>query len=247
MSDPDASEQKRSVIDLNADLGEGFPNDRQLLARITSASVCCGAHAGDPAAIQATLGAAKELGVRVGAHPGFPDRAGFGRREQVATEVEVERLILVQVNTLRKFADCAVVPVRFLKPHGALYNQAQRQLEIARGVVRAAARLRLPLLGQPRTLLATMATEAGIRYVAEGFPDRRYRPDGSLVPRSEPDALIHDPVEMADHVRHLIADGVETLCIHGDDPSAVANADRVRRVLASLGIAVEGFLNRGEG
>lgn len=245
MNGPDASERSRSSVDLNADLGEGFSNDRRLLGRITSASVCCGAHAGDPAAIQATLDAAKELGVVVGAHPGFPDRAGFGRREQAATAAEVEQLIVEQVSMLNALAVRSGPSVRFLKPHGALYNQAQRQPEIARGVVSAAVRLGLPLLGQPRTLLAAMAAEAGIRYVAEGFPDRRYRPDGSLAPRSEPDALIHDPDEMAGNVSRLLADGVETLCIHGDDPAAVANADRVRRVLASLGIAIEGFLNRG--
>jgi UPF0271 protein len=244
MNNPDTSEQTRSSVDLNADLGEGFPNDRLLLRRITSASVSCGAHAGDPASILTTLEAANELKVIVGAHPGFPDRAGFGRREQAVTASEVERLIVEQAETLRSLASRSGVAIRFLKPHGALYNQAQRQPEIARGVVRAAAHLRLPLLGQPRTLLATMATDAGVRYMAEGFPDRRYRPDGSLVPRSEPDALIHDPGEMAGQVQHLLADGVETLCIHGDDPAAVANADRVNLVLESLGIAIEGFLNR---
>lgn len=244
MNVPDASERNGPVIDLNADLGEGFPNDRLLLARVSSASVCCGAHAGDPATIRATLNASKEVGVIVGAHPGFPDRAGFGRREQVASSAEVERLIVDQVEAFNELAARVGIPIRFLKPHGALYNQAQWQTEIARGVVRAAARLRLPLLGQPRTLLATMATEAGIHYVAEGFPDRRYRADGSLVPRSAPDALIHDRNEMVDHVQRLIADGVETLCIHGDDPAAVTNADRVRLILESSGIAIEGFLSR---
>jgi UPF0271 protein len=247
MIGPDELNRKESRIDLNADLGEGYPHDRGLLARITSASVCCGAHAGDPAAILTTLDAAKELGVIVGAHPGFPDRAGFGRREQQASASEVQTLIVEQVEALCELAAGVGVPVRFLKPHGALYNQAQRQAEIARGVASAAVRLGLALLGQPRTLLATMAAEAGIHYIAEGFPDRRYRADGSLVSRSEPDALIHDPGEMTDHVQRLIEDGVETLCIHGDDPAAIPNVDRVRQILGSLGIAIEGFLNRDEG
>src|SRR6185437_14371502 len=116
MNDPEMPTVRRPSIDLNADLGEGFPNDRALLEKITSASVCCGAHAGDPAAILATLEAANELGVIVGAHPGFPDRAGFGRREQKAMAAEVERLILEQVESLSDLADRVGVSIRFLKP-----------------------------------------------------------------------------------------------------------------------------------
>lgn len=236
MTRSDPPRTGRPAIDLNADLGEGFPNDRLLLERITSANVCCGAHAGDPDAIAATLTAARDLGVIVGAHPGFPDREHFGRRERGADAAEIERLIVDQVEALRLAAENVRVSIRFLKPHGALYNQAQTQPEIARGVVQGALRLRLPLLGLPCTILAATAAERGLRYVAEGFPDRRYRPDGSLAPRSEPGALIHDPDETVDQVRRLIAAGVETLCIHGDDPAAVATADRVVQALDALGI-----------
>jgi UPF0271 protein len=241
-SEPSGGAATRS-IDLNADLGESCPNDRALLHRVTSASVSCGAHAGDPDSIRATLLAAGEIGVVVGAHPGFPDREGFGRREHSIGADKLERLILDQVATLRRLAEECGVPVRFLKPHGALYKQAQRQEEVARGVVNAASRLGLPLLGQPGTLLEALARERRLRFVAEGFPDRRYRDDGSLVPRSEPGAVISDLGEIEAQVVRLVAEGrVATLCIHGDEPEAVANADRVRLILDRNGIEARSFL-----
>ncbi|AMV40102.1 5-oxoprolinase subunit PxpA [Planctomyces sp. SH-PL62] len=231
-------------LDVNADLGEGSPNDESLLDRVASASVCCGAHAGDPDTIRRTLAAALARGVVVGAHPGYPDREGFGRRERDLDAAEVDRLIRGQVADLRRLADEVGVAVRFLKPHGALYNQAQRGGESARGVVAAAVGLGLPLLGRPATPLESLARGAGLDFIAEGFPDRRYRPDGSLAPRDEPGAVLHDPAELAANVRALVAGGVvRTLCVHGDEPAAVANADRVRGILAGLGIAVRPFLD----
>jgi UPF0271 protein len=225
-------------------LGEGFPNDRALLDRVTSASVCCGAHAGDAATIGETLRLAADAGVIVGAHPGFADRLGFGRRLQSATTEEVERLILDQFADLKHLADGAGVQIRFVKPHGALYNQAQNGDEIARGVVAAVCELGLPLLGQPGTLLETLAREKGVRYFAEGFPDRRYRPDGSLVPRSEPGAVITDRDELEANLVRLLSQGrVATLCIHGDEPEAVSNADRIRGVLARHSIAIRNFID----
>jgi 5-oxoprolinase (ATP-hydrolysing) subunit A len=226
-------------IDLNADLGEGCPNDRPLLGLVTSASISCGAHAGSPDVIRQTLREARDRGVVVGAHPGYPDREHFGRREQEMTSEAVCRLILEQVETLAALAAEVDVPVRFLKPHGALYNQAQRQVAIARGVVAAAIELGIPLLGQPGTFLKELASAQGVRYVPEGFPDRRYRDDGSLVPRGEPDAVLHDPDELEAQLVRLIAEGlVETLCIHGDDPRAVANAELVHRILERHGISI---------
>ena len=143
----------------------------------------------------------------------------FGRREQTMSTDAVTALIVEQVAFLVEMAADAGVPIRFLKPHGALYNQAQHQNEIARGVVDAAAELSLPLLGQPGTALERLASGRGVRYIAEGFPDRRYRDDGSLVPRSEPDAILHNPAEMEQQLLHLVEGGrVATLCIHGDDP-----------------------------
>jgi len=231
-------------VDVNADLGEGFPNDLMLLERVASASVNCGAHAGDPASIRRTLAAARDRGVVVGAHPGHPDREGFGRRERDLSAAEVERLVVGQVGDLRRIADDLGVAIRFLKPHGALYNQAQRGGEAARGVVAAAVALGLPLLGQPATPLERSARAAGLAYIPEGFPDRRYRTDGSLTPRSEPGAVLHDPEELAENVRALASGGrVRTLCLHGDEPDAVANADRLLALLRELGVAVRPFLD----
>jgi 5-oxoprolinase (ATP-hydrolysing) subunit A len=230
------------TIDLNADLGEGFPNDQALLARVTSASISCGAHAGDRGTILETLREAKARGVQVGAHPGYPDREGFGRREQSMSAEAVERLILAQFDELAALADEVGLTLRYVKPHGALYNQAQRQVVIAEGVIGAVARLGLPVLGQPGSVVEDQARAADVRFVAEGFPDRRYRPDGRLVARSEPDAVLSDLAEVEAQVVRLVEQGViRTLCIHGDDPSAVANADTIRAALERHGIGTKRF------
>jgi len=232
------------AIDLNADLGEGCPNDHELLQRVSSASICCGAYAGDPAAIRRTLRSAADRAVVIGAHPGFVDPRGFGRREQVVTAGFVEVLILAQVEMLRSWACEVGLPVRFLKPHGALYNQAQTQEPVALGVLRAARHLDLPLLGQPGTLLERLAREEGVSYIPEGFPDRRYRARDALVPRTEAGAVLHDPGEIESQVIRLIEEEwVATLCVHGDEPEAVANADLIRRILGGHGIAIRSFLN----
>ncbi len=231
------------AVDLNADLGEGCPNDRALLELVTSASIGCGAHAGSPDGIRQTLRDARDCGVVVGAHPGYPDREQFGRRERELGAEAVQSLVLEQFSTLSELAAESGVPVRFLKPHGALYNQAQRQSEIARGVLASAVKLGVPLLGQPDTLLERLASAEGVRYIAEGFPDRRYRDDGSLLPRSQPGAILLDPVEIEAQLLRLVAAGrIATLCIHGDDPRAVANAERVRRVLERHGITIRSFV-----
>jgi UPF0271 protein len=232
-------------IDLNADLGEGCPWDELLLDRVSSASVSCGAHAGDPGAIRATLRAAWERGVVVGAHPGYSDRASFGRREQALDTADIVRLILEQCQALSHWAAPLGVAIRFLKPHGALYNQAQRDPPIAAGVVEAAQRLgHLPLLGLPGSCVETAAREAGIRFIAEGFADRRYTAEGRLVPRSESGAMLEDPGEVAAHVRALVAQGVATTCIHGDSPNAVALADVVCRAAREAGVSIAPFLAR---
>ena len=197
---------------------------------MTSASICCTAHAGSPEVVRRTLHEAAARGVVIGAHPGYPDREGFGRRERDMTHEEVRELILDQLGVMNTLAAEAGLTVRFLKPHGALYNQAQRQPEIALGVIAALeGMIAVPLVGQPETLLERLATSRSLRYVPEGFPDRRYRDDGSLVPRSEPDAVLEDPVEIGAQALRLVKEGrVATLCIHGDDPRAVANAELVR-------------------
>ncbi|QEH32776.1 LamB/YcsF family protein [Aquisphaera giovannonii] len=239
---PRGDDPAPASIDLNADLGEGCPNDRALLRLVSSASISCGAHAGDEATIRETLHAAREARTVIGAHPGFADREGFGRREREATAGEVEALIVEQTEFLWELAREQGLDLRFLKPHGALYNQAQRDHEVARGVVAAAVRLGLPLLGQPGTRLAEIARERGVAYIPEGFPDRGYRDDGSLAPRGEPGAILDDPAEIAIQAVRLAASGrVRTLCIHGDEPGAVANAEVVRESLERAGIEIRGI------
>jgi UPF0271 protein len=229
-------------IDLNADLGEGFANDRQLLELVTSASICCGAHAGSREAIRQTLRDAAECGVVVGAHPGYRDREGFGRVDQQLTQPEVVDLIGFQLAELMNLAHEFHVDVAYIKPHGALYNQAQRQIAVAVPVVRAAEIFRLPLFGQPGSVLESEARKRRLMFIPEGFPDRRYCAGGSLVPRSEPGAVLHAPEEVEAQVLALVEEGrVSTLCIHGDDPRAIANAQLVRAVLNKHGITVRSF------
>ncbi len=229
-------------IDLNADLGEGFPNDRALLELVTSASICCGAYAGNSDVIRQTLRDAASRGVVVGAHPGYADRDGFGRRDQNLKRKQVVDLIRSQLDSLIDVAEELELSIVFLKPHGALYNQAQRELDVALAVVFAAEIFHLPLLGQPASVLESTAREHRVPFIAEGFPDRRYRPDGSLVPRSEQDAILVDPGEIEAQVVRLGSEGkVATLCIHGDDPRAVANAKLVRSILDKHGIAIRPF------
>jgi UPF0271 protein len=229
------------AIDLNADLGEGFPNDDVLLGLVTSASIACGGHAGDSATMLRTLWRARELGVRPGAHPGFDDRESFGRRERSVTATDVEHLIRSQVELLRSQAHELGMDLDFVKPHGALYNQAQRDPDVAQGVIRAMIGLKLILLGQPGSVLEGLSEKAGVRYITEGFPDRRYRPDGRLVPRTEPNAIMTDPGEMASHIESLVNQGLQTLCIHGDDPHAVRNAQAVRTALERRGVLIRSF------
>jgi UPF0271 protein len=233
-------------IDLNADLGEGCPWDEALLDRVSSASICCGEHAGDEETSLATIRAAIARSVVVGAHPGYPDRENFGRSERTISREEVASLVALQLVRFDTLSDyfCGQY-MRHVKPHGALYNQAQRDPEIARGIVEAMHRLptlRLALLGLPGSEAEAVARASGIRFVAEGFADRGYRDDGSLIPRGEPGALLTDPSEIADQVERLVRSGrVETLCIHGDSPGAVALIDIVRSTLDRLGVAVRPF------
>ena len=197
-----------------------------------------------PLAIRQTLRDAASRGVLIGAHPGYPDRDGFGRREQQLSTREVIELIRSQVATLISLAAEEGASVCYLKPHGALYNQAQREPDVARAVVEAAAALGWPLLGQPGTVLENTAQIKRVAYIAEGFPDRRYRSDGSLIPRSDPAAVLQDPHEIAQQVVALASEGrVASLCIHGDEPCALANAKLVRQVLTQQGIMVRSFGN----
>src|SRR5947209_6919034 len=181
-------------VDLNCDLGEGGPHDEELMPLITSANIACGFHAGDPAVSHAALRAAARHHVQVGAHPGFADREHFGRRELARTEGQVFEECVYQIGALAGLARAVGVPVCYVKPHGALYNLACRDDAYARPVVEAAALFGLAVMGLPDSRLGA-ACAGRCPFVAEGFADRRYLPDGALVPRSRPDAFVADPAE----------------------------------------------------
>jgi len=232
-------------IDLSADLGEGCPNDELLMHHVSSASIACGAHAGDDLAITATLRMARASGVVAGAHPGFADREGFGRREQRVSGEEVAEIVRTQVLHLCTLADAEGVAIRFVKPHGALYNQAQRDPKIAQGIVAAIRDLRikgLAVVGLPDSEVERAAVGSRVPFLAEGFADRGYREDGQLIARGEPGAILDSPVAIAEQVVRLARGGrVRTLCVHGDDPRAVAHAIIVRQALDDAGIVVRAY------
>ncbi len=172
-----------------------------------------------------------------------PTVRGSAAARESLDRAEVERLVRSQVDSLAELAELAGVSLRFVKPHGALYNQAQREEATASGVVDAVKALRLPVLGQPGGQVEALCRAAGVRFVAEGFADRRYQEDGRLVPRGEPGAILDDPEEIAAQVLRLVRSGtIDTLCLHGDDPRAVALADRVREVLRQAGIPLRSFV-----
>jgi 5-oxoprolinase (ATP-hydrolysing) subunit A len=228
-------------IDLNCDLGEGGAFDEELMALITSANIACGFHAGDPATAAATLQAAARNGVRAGAHPSFPDREHFGRRELVRSEPQIFEDCVYQVGALAGLARAQGLSLSHLKPHGALYNLACRQDSYARPIVAVAELFQLPLLGLPDSRLQALST-GHCPFIAEGFADRRYLPDGSLVPRSRPDAFVEDPDEAVRQVIALIQQrGVRTVCVHGDNPQALSFVRELRSALTRQGIAIQAF------
>jgi len=218
-------------IDLNCDLGEGSAFDADLMPLITSANISCGAHAGDDASIRAALALAERHGVRVGAHPGFADREHFGRREMPVTPEQARDLCAAQIARLGPAA-------RYVKAHGALYNMACRDAALARALTH----LGLPLMGLPGSAMEAECESAGVRFIAEGFADRRYRDDGSLVPRSEAGAFVESPAQAVEQARSLIETrGVETLCVHGDNPEAVDFVRALRAALERAGFTIRAF------
>lgn len=228
-------------IDLNADLGEGAGFDAELMPLITSANVCCGLHAGSFGTSGETLQLARAHGVVVGAHPGYADRENFGRRELKLPEYELWAMCVAQVGGLIALGRAEDREVRYVKPHGALYNQACRDRTVARSVVVAAAVHQLPVVGLPNSALAKEA-EGLVSFIPEGFADRRYNPDGSLVPRTDPNAFVHDPAEAVSQVEWLIREkGVRTICVHGDNPEAVAFTKAVRAALLARGFTLKAF------
>lgn len=228
-------------VDLNCDLGEGCPHDAELMSLITSANVACGGHAGDLATALETLLLARQHGVQVGAHPGFLDRASFGRAERHLGEERIYLETWTQITALVGLARIAEVEVRYVKPHGALYNMACRDEAVARPVVHAVEEHGLALMGLPNSALAVVA-EGRCAYLAEGFADRRYLPNGSLVPRSREDAMIEDVEQAVKQAQWLLqTKGVQTLCVHGDNPRAVTFVRALREALGKADIRIQPF------
>ncbi len=228
-------------LDLNCDLGEGAPHDTELMPLISSANIACGAHAGDEATIRRTLALARQHGVAAGAHPGYPDRANFGRIELALAPANVLQLVTEQLRTLQRLAGETGISVTHVKPHGALYNQAARDPALADTIAAAVQAVdpRLILFGLAGSALLRAGQARGLRTAAEIFADRRYQPDGSLIPRSHPDALITDPAEAcAQTLRLLRTAHADTLCIHGDSSHAVPFTQTLRAALAAAGIQI---------
>jgi UPF0271 protein len=241
-------------IDLNCDLGESFGayrlgDDAGMMPYITSANVACGFHAGDPGVMEAAVRLCAAAGVRVGAHPSTPDLQGFGRREMALAPEEAEALVLYQVGALAGFCRAAGVELTHVKPHGALYNQAAKDPVLAAAIARGVRRFSpaLALVGLAGSALVDAAREAGLRAVSEGFPDRAYNPDGSLRSRRLPGAVLDDPALVAANAVRLAREGiatpggqigVDTLCLHGDNPISVQAAKAVRQALETAGITV---------
>jgi len=245
-------------IDLNCDMGEGFGpwrmgEDEALLKHVTSANVACGYHAGDPPTIEHAVQRALQHGVAVGAHPGYPDLQGFGRRSMRLSPAEMASFVLYQVAAVQGITRALGGELRHVKLHGALYNDAAADTDRARAAIRAVLRLDEGLIlyalaGSP---MAHLARQDGLRVVEEAFVDRRYRADGTLQSRAIPGALITDPETAAAQaqeiaVRHsvtsaegsVVAVRAGTVCVHGDNPSAVAIAQSVRAALANAGVVV---------
>ncbi len=246
------------VIDLNCDLGEGFgpwrlaPDD-ELMPLISSANVACGFHAGDPGIIEHTVQQAKRHGVGIGAHPGYPDRVGFGRRTMTATPDEVRTDVLYQIGAVAAFCRAAGAELQHVKGHGALYNLAVRYAETAEAIAAAVKQFDRNLLFfvLPGSELEAAGEAAGLRLAREAFADRGYLADGSLVPRSRPDAIITDHDVVVRRMVRLVMEGVvdtvdgtdlhlgaDTICLHSDTPSALEIATTLRRGFDAAAITV---------
>ena len=236
------------TIDLNCDLGEGAGHDAELMPLITSANIACGAHAGDEATMHATVALAQRHGVAIGAHPSFDDREHFGRREITLTPREIHDLVRGQIEALR-----AMGPVWHVKPHGALYNLAARDDAVAEAVARAVHETdpALKLVTLPGSALERAGRARKLSTMAEVFADRTYQRDGSLTPRSRPDALIQDEAAAVAQVLRMVREGVvratdgtdvairaDTVCVHGDGPHAVEFARRLNAELRQAGITL---------
>lgn len=246
-------------IDMNSDIGESFGayklgDDAGIAEAITSANVACGFHAGDPLVMKKTIEICREKGVAVGAHPGYPDLAGFGRRNMKCTPDELYAYTLYQIGALKAFCKAKGLALQHVKAHGAMYNQAAKDHDMALAIANAVKDTGhgfIILMGLANSEFEKAAAELKLPFAAEAFADRAYMPDGSLVPRSQPDAVIHDVELAAARVVRMATEGkVEAIdgtvidfrpasvCFHGDTPEAVAMAKAVRKALEASGVAV---------
>jgi 5-oxoprolinase (ATP-hydrolysing) subunit A len=251
-----------SVVDLNADIGESFgryelPGEDELLSLITSANVACGFHAGDPVVMQRTVSAAAGRGVTVGAHPGYRDLIGFGRRELAATAAEIAADVVYQVGALDAFCRTAGTRVRYVKLHGALYHRAADDKEVAKAVAFALRQLdqELVVLGPEGSAMLQAANATGLDVAREAFVDRAYQPDGRLVPRNLPGAVLDDAESIAERALRMVQDRyvvaidgtrcivrADSLCVHGDGPKAVSVVRAVRQRFDQEGISLAAFV-----
>lgn len=253
------------TLDLNADLGEGYGpwsmgDDAAMLSVVTSANIACGGHASDPQTMFATLQQAARHGTVIGAHPGYADREGFGRRVIPMTPDQISRMVAAQVGALLGVAALAGARVRHIKPHGALANLAADDRVVADAIVAAVAALpgRLAVLAISGTALEDAARAAGITVFSEIFADRAYLPNGRLVPRSEPGAVLHDTDQAAERLIRYARTGrmevmgappiplaAHSVCVHGDSPGALEMARQIRTRLEAAGVVIAPFLRRG--
>jgi len=245
-------------VDLNADVGESFGvyktgSDELLLRTVTSANVACGFHAGDPSVMRQTVRMAAQTGVSIGAHPGFPDLGGFGRREMNIEPREIVDLVLYQIGALSAVAKAEGASVRHVKPHGALYNMSVRRADIAEAIAHAVASFddALVLIGLAGSELLSAAERLGLRVAAEGFADRSYEHDGSLTPRHLAGAVVSEPETAVEQAVRMVRDGkvaardgstfslkVDTICVHGDTRGAADLAAAVRTGLEQAGVTI---------
>lgn len=245
-------------IDINCDMGESFGpwrmgEDGGVMPHITSANIACGAHAGDPGVMRRTVRLARAAGVAVGAHPGFADLQGFGRREMTVDPSEIEDSLIAQIGALAAIARAEGVALQHVKAHGALYNMAARDRALADAIARAIASVdpALIMFGLPGSPMIEAGRAAGLRVASEGFADRAYQPDGSLAPRSRPGAVIDDAAAVVTRAVRMACEGVvltpegaevalrvDTICVHGDTPGAAELTRRIREALQAAGASV---------
>ena len=246
-------------IDLNCDMGEGLGtlelgHDADIMPYISSANIACGFHAGSPLIMARTVALAKKSGVAIGAHPSYPDLEGFGRREMNLTPEEVEDIVLYQIGALVAFCKAEGVELNHVKPHGALYNQAAKDIQLAEAIARAVRRFSpsLVLVGLAGSKLIEAGLDTGLAVAREAFPDRGYMKDGSLMPRSQKEAVLENPEEVMLNALRLAQEGIQvepaeghldffqidTLCLHGDNPAALENARMVSQVLREAGFDI---------